>query len=140
MRLEFAQTLSPNSVMDKALNDWLVMINSKLDTLINMMNYQREGFLSLPFTKVNISGGGLSFPMQDSCQPGDILEIKMLLPETPPIPLYLYGEVVSVDQLPEGLNVGVQYTATDQDIQELIARYVFNRQREILRERKSRKE
>lgn len=140
MRIEFAQSLAPPAVDDKALHEWLVMINSKLDALINMLNYQREGFLSLPFVNVNLSGGGMQFLLETACAPGDVLEIKMLLPESPPVPLYLYGEVLTADPDPAGCRVALRFVAMDEEIRDIITRYVFNRQREMLREMKNKEE
>ncbi|TAN44861.1 MAG: PilZ domain-containing protein [Nitrospirae bacterium] len=121
---------------NKALHDWLIMLNSKLDTIINMLSFQREGFGMLPFTTVNISGGGLSFTSAQRYNRGDLIEMKMLLPLMPPVALYVYGEIVSIEKSGESYAMAVKFLAMDDNIQDLIVQFVFKQQREILRERR----
>jgi len=63
---------------DQIITEWLRTINSKLDEIIRMMTIHHEGFNCLNMTKVNISGGGISFNTGKSLFPGDILEIKVM--------------------------------------------------------------
>jgi hypothetical protein len=135
-QIDTAEFRSLPDVEDKALNNWMKMLNAKLDAIINMITFQREGFSSLPFTNVNISGGGLSFYSKDWYNVGDILELKMLLPLMPPTALYLYGKVMKVEKPAEGYLIGVKFLDLDEDIQDLIVRFVFQRQRDILREKR----
>lgn len=123
-------------VEDKVLSDWLKMLNAKLDSIINMLTFQREGFGSLPFAQVNISGGGLGFNSREKYNQGDVLEMKMILPTMPPVALYIYGEVVKVEQQINGYAVAVKFIAMDEDIRDEIVKFVFRRQREILREKR----
>ena len=123
-------------VDDKALNDWMKMLNAKLDAIINTLTFQREGFSSLPYTNVNISGGGMGFISKDWYNNGDVLELKMLLPLLPPAALYLYGEVVKVEKLTNSFNIAVKFIAMDEEIQDLIVRFVFKRQRDFLRDKR----
>ncbi len=48
-------------LQDKVLGEWIKMLNSKLDVIINKLSSQREGFGALTLANVNISGGGLGF-------------------------------------------------------------------------------
>ncbi|MBF0329160.1 MAG: PilZ domain-containing protein [Nitrospirae bacterium] len=121
---------------NKALQDWLIILNSKTDTIINMLSFQREGFGLLPFTTVNISAGGLSFTSSQRYDKNDLLEIKMLLPLIPPVALYIYGEVVTADKSGENYSMAVKFLPMDDNIQDLIVQFVFKQQREILRERR----
>ncbi|BCB96093.1 pilus assembly protein PilZ [Dissulfurispira thermophila] len=128
------QTLT--DVEDKVLSDWLKMLNAKLDSIISMLTFQREGFGSLPFEQINISGGGLSFSSKDRYKIGDVLEIKMLIPMMPPVALYIYGEVVKVEPQANSCVTGVKFIAMDEDIRDEIVKFVFRRQREMLREKR----
>lgn len=121
-------------VEDKVLSDWLKMLNAKVDAIINMLAFQREGFSALPFVKVNISGAGLMFPSSEKYNQGDILELKMLLPMMPPIALYIYGEVVNIEGQVNNYETAVKLIEIDEDIRDEIVKFVFKRQREILRE------
>lgn len=128
------QTLT--ELEDKLLSDWLKMLNAKLDSIINMLTFQREGFGSLPFAQVNISGGGLGFNSREKYNQGDVLEIKMILPMMPPVALYIYGEVVKIEQQINSYAIAVKFIAMDEDIRDEIVKFVFRRQREMLREKR----
>ncbi len=131
-----AEFRSLPDLQDKLLADWLKMLNTKLDAIINMLVFQREGFGSLPFNHVNISGGGLSFAVKDKFSQGDILEIKMMLPMMPPLALYVYGEVVKIETQVTNYMIGIKFVAMDEEIRDEIVKFVFKRQREILREKR----
>jgi hypothetical protein len=123
-------------VENKVLSDWLKMLNAKLDTIINILTFQREGFSALPFLKVNISGAGLRFPSPEKYSRGDIIELKMLLPMMPPIALYVYGEVIEVESIISGFETAVKFIAMDEDIRDEIVKFVFQKQREMLRQKR----
>lgn len=119
---------------DKLLTDWLKMLNAKLDALIGMLVLQREGFCSLSLADVNISGGGMSFTSRERYGIGEVLELKMMLPLLPPIALHAYGEVVKEELLADGCRCAVKFIAMEEEIRDEIVKFVFKRQRDILRE------
>lgn len=136
-----AQALLPElhalpDLEDKLLTDWLKLLNAKLDCLVTLLTREKEGFSSLPFLKVNISGGGLCFHTSQEYARGDILELKMLLPMMPPVALISYGEIVALETQPDGLAIGVKFVAIDEEIRDEIIRFVFKMQREQLREKR----
>lgn len=123
-------------LQDKLLNDWIKLLNSKLDAIVNMLVLQREGFSSMPVTRVNISGGGLGFLSKDRYAGGNIIEAKLVLPVMPPVALFVYGEVVKVDMLKNTYWVATKFVAMDEDVRDEVVKYVFRRQREMLREQR----
>ncbi len=125
-------------VKDPAIAEWLNLLNSKVDTLIRLLTLEREGFYALPFECVIIGGAGLRFSSREKYQPGDLLEIKMMLSPMNPIALYVYATVVGVsDRGPDGdYSTAVKFTLMDNTIQEEIIRFVFEQEREILRGKK----
>ncbi len=123
-------------LQDKVLGEWLRMLNSKLDDIIMKLGSQKEGFGTLALAHVNISGGGLGFFSKDRYSLGDIIEAKLILPLMPPVALFLYGEVVKVDQTPKGYMIATQFLAMEEEITDEIVKFVFKRQREILREQR----
>ena len=131
--LEFS---SLPEIEDKVLSEWLKSINAKLDLIAGMLSLQREGFSCLPVTHVNISGGGLSFSTKQTFNTGDVLEIKMILSTLRPVALYVYGKVVSLKPQGEESHVSVKYVAMDDEIREEIIKFVFERERQILRDRR----
>ncbi|MEN6373979.1 MAG: PilZ domain-containing protein [Smithella sp.] len=120
---------------DQVIAEWLKTINSKLNSIIRMLTMHHEGFDQLPLRKVNISGGGISFSADMSFTPGDIIEFKLILTMQYPLSLFLYGEVIESKQDTEH-NASVQFIAIDDFIRDEIIRFVFEREREILREKR----
>lgn len=123
-------------VQDQALAEWLSMINRKLDLLLNTLGAQKQGFNSLPVRQINISGGGLSFHSQEPFTRGDIVEVMMVLASSSSVALYVYGEVVAADRRDDGFEIGLKFVAMGDEIREEICRFVFERERQILREKR----
>jgi len=67
---------------------------------------------------------------------GDILELKTVLEAPSPVALYLYGEVLKCEKLNAGYRIAVQFINIEEDIRDHIVRFVFYRQRQILRQKK----
>lgn len=122
----------PPEPEDKLLAQWLNMINAKLDSIISTLSVEREGFKSLTFQPINISGSGVGFKSKERYIKGDFLEMKILLYMYPHVALYLYGDVTKSEQAGENFYTGVRFTEMSDDIREEIIKFVFRRQREIL--------
>jgi hypothetical protein len=121
---------------DQVIAEWLKTINSKLNSIIRMMTIHHEGFDQLPLQSINISGGGISFSAETPFSPGDIIEFKLILTMQYPLSLFLYGEVVEASEHNPEHNTCVQFIAIDDFIRDEIIRYVFEKEREILREKR----
>jgi hypothetical protein len=70
---------------------------------------------------------------------GDIVELKMILPGVPPMAVDAFGEVawVASEPRPDGRHmVAARFIAMDDDIRDEIVGYIFNRQREHIRNRR----
>jgi len=122
---------------DRLLFEWLKMLNTKMDSIIRMLTIQSEGFQSLPSKAVQISGSGLSFSSAEPLQPGDFLEIKMILTVSHPTALFACAEVVKVERQTSGYVVSATFVKMDDYIRDEIVRFVFEREREILREKRT---
>ena len=122
----------PPEPEDKLLAQWLNMLNAKLDSIISSLSVEREGFSSLTYQMLNISGNGMGFKSSEKYDKGDFLEIKMLLYMYPHVALYVYGDVVKSEQEDEHFNTAVRFTEMSDDIRDEIVKFVFRRQREIL--------
>ncbi len=126
---DFAKPPEPE---DKLLAEWLNMLNAKLDSIISSLSLEREGFNSLTFQTLNISGSGMNFNSKEKYNQDDFLEIKILLYMYPHVALYLYGDVVSSERDGDKVNTAVRFTEMGDDIRDEIIKFVFRRQREIL--------
>ncbi len=123
-------------IEDPRLANWLQVINAKLDAVIRMLSIQQEGFLRIPFLRINIGGGGLKFTTREAYAVGDILEIKMMLSPYRPVAMYVCGEVTSTRAQGGGSEVAVRFVLIDDDVRDEIVRFVFEKEREILREKR----
>lgn len=122
----------PPEPEDKLLAQWLNLINAKLDSIISSLSVEREGFSSLTFHTLTISGSGMGFSSRIKYSTGDFLEIKILLYMYPHVALYLYGEVVNSNQENDSFYTSVRFIEMTDDIRDEIIKFVFRRQREIL--------
>ncbi|HMK55377.1 MAG TPA: PilZ domain-containing protein [Dissulfurispiraceae bacterium] len=127
---------TPPDVEDIILAEWLKMLNAKLDTIIATLSAREEKVQIMPQKKINISGGGLCFDLNDKYMSGDLLEMKMMLPSLPSTLLYLYGEVVDVRATDEYYHTAVRFVAIDDEIRDEIVKLVFKTQRNILRRKR----
>jgi len=116
--------------------EWMDLLNAKLDKIIQTLTLQSEGFHSLPFKFVSISGNGMTFSSLQGFSPGDLLEIKMILTLHKPAALYLYGEVVKVQRQTSGYLIAVSFQMIDDGIQDRLIQFAFETEREMLRERR----
>lgn len=123
------------------LNQGLWEINRKLDLLIHM--FLADDFKALMNTSpkdVNISASGIRFISERSYDMGDLVEIRLILPMVPLLFVRMMGEVIrqkAVTSTPQTdrYAVAVKFLRVDAETREDIIRYLFRRQREVLRKR-----
>jgi hypothetical protein len=121
---------------DYIFGEWLKMLNLKLDTVIRLITLQREGYFGLPYKTVNISGGGMSFLLPQAIALGTILEIKFMMTRNQPVAMCIYGEVTKSVWREDIYFIAIRYVHMDVSIRDEIIRFVFEREREIIREKR----
>ena len=88
---------------------------------------------------VNISASGIRFITDTPYDVMDILEVGMILPMVPLLFIRLAAEVLRVKTLTrkdgEHYSVVARFIEMDQETKDDIVRYLFRRQREMLRRR-----
>lgn len=125
----------PPEVEDERLTAWLSMINTKLDYLISRDSPQRTDSLFMDFEPLNVSGSGMMIETAEKFQKGDILEIKMVLQSYPAKVLYLYGDVVRIEENslhPEVIKVGLKFFNINEEVQNEIIHFDFKGHRPFL--------
>ncbi len=122
---------------DEVLSACLQILNSKLDSIIRLLAFPSNSHKELEFAMVNISAGGLSTSSSEAFAQGDLVEIRVMLPTAPYMIFYVYGNVIKCAPACQKHEVCIEFTDIDDDIREQIAKYVFQRQREILRKKRS---
>lgn len=111
---------------EKSVTEWLMMLQNRFESMLSIFENQelQDDFRSLTFKWVNISGGGLRFISAEECKTGDVVEIKMMLPLLPPVPLYIYGEVTRVIPKEPGYDIAIKFIAMNDDIRNEIVKFV----------------
>jgi c-di-GMP-binding flagellar brake protein YcgR len=125
-------------IEDEVLSACLQILNSKLDSIIRLLASPSNNHGLLDFTRVNISAGGLSTSSSECYALDDLVEIRLMLPGAPFTVLYVYGKVVGCEVTDEKFGLCIEFTEIDDDIRDQIEKYVFHKQREILRKKRSR--
>lgn len=126
----------PQDVADPLLAEWLKLLHAKLDRILDLLAINR-GFHELPpFRTENLSGGGVSFTSPEEYQLGDLLELKIIFNASLTSTLYLYGEVVQKEKSEEGYFIAISFLSLDEGIRDEIIKFVFEKERELLRQKR----
>lgn len=117
-------------------------LNKKIDFIINhLIKPDDKNILDEEQSEVNLSGSGIKFISSDNLKKGDFLKMKLVLPLSTGIVIDFIAEVLRVikpavnteSNDPEFSEIAVKYVAINEDDREMIIRYTFKRQRELLR-------
>lgn len=119
--------------IDEALNNWLKLINAKLDYLINLLTREREGFHLLPLKRVNISEKGIRVCTDKPLEIGSFVEVKLVLDLYEPLGLYLYGKVLRCEEKEGGYEIAVEWLSLPLNIKEKLSFYILQKERELIR-------
>jgi len=112
----------------------LVNINTMLGMVLERLDPDTEGLLRAERKHVNMSAAGMRFRTSDRYAVGDELEIRMLLPASPPVGLLVYGSVVRSEDAGNGENeIALHFTDMSDDLRDEIIRYALMRQRDVIR-------
>lgn len=128
------ETISPK--LWKLLND----INTKLSLILEKLQFDDEGFIKAEVRHVNVSASGIKFRVDEKVDPGDTVEIKMLLPTCPPTGIITYGRVVRSKDLGNGqYEVALHFTDIEDEVRDEIIQYTLKRQRELIRRQRQKR-
>ena len=86
--------------------------------------------------KVDISGAGIAFDSDDFYAVGDIVALKIKFKKDWGVPLLVYGEVMRVEPYLNYCRVALKYVAMDERTRSIIMRFVFERERDIIAEKR----
>lgn len=112
----------------------LVNIHTMLGMVIERLDMETEGFLNAEKTHVNMSANGMAFRSREAFAPGDILEVKMLLPARPPLGVIVYGTVIRADDAGNGeTEIALHFNEMSEELRNEIVQYSLMRQRDIIR-------
>lgn len=116
---------------------WLKKIDWVLEAMLHRLVRISKEQIPLPrLTDVNISGGGVSFPIPYRLQEGDQLDLHIILPPFSPIQARVeVMHATPVDGKKEEWWTGTRYTQISQDDHECLIRHILHVQAERLRAR-----
>ncbi len=124
--------IDPRPEENPKLYEFLFDINQKLNILLNHMA-GKNGFNMPEAREVNISGGGLRFFSTERFNSGDKLFLKTFLPTHARV-IKIKCEVVRSIPTGDGkYEIAVKYLDMDEPTRDKIIKYIFAKQRQLLR-------
>jgi|GEM_PF-646215 hypothetical protein len=137
----YALEMSDVSVPDEATNRQVLKMFDEVDTKLEVIlqKLQIDGYrlMKAEHKHISVSAVGIRFTVNEKLEVGDVLEVKMLLPTSPPVGVVTTGDVVRVNALDDGrYEVAVDFSDMGDDVRDEIIHYALNRQREIIREKR----
>lgn len=130
-------TLILPELENKKLQQWLTTINSKLEMLLSNRGGQ---FGQMNFKFLNISASGMRFHSKEKFEPGDLLEIKLVLQINPHRVLYLISAVTRVERMAfkvHSYTVAVRFLDVTEEIRHELLNYDFERQKQLVSRQKA---
>jgi len=132
------EALDKNGEVGMVLIQLLTNIDRKLSIVMDSINpsgkkplIQKDGILK------NISASGAKIYSNEELTVGDILKLEIILPTFPISPITVFGESVRVERLEKNqqqrFGIVVKYATIREEDQDTLIRYVFQRQRALLR-------
>ena len=131
-----------DTAIDPSLINYLVLIDEKLDLILELLakDNKIEG-LSNQGIGTNISGSGMNIMVDKPIEIGQIIHSKFYLSKIPLVFMDIFGEVIHSTKVDECGNtlysLGIKFLNISTNDQERIIASVFQRQRGVLRKRKS---
>jgi hypothetical protein len=122
----------PPPTQDPLVAEWLLKLNNKLDSIINLLTPEIKGFEPVTFKILTIGGNGMSFTAGKPYKIGSLLEIKIVLYTPPYLVLYLYGKVLRVDEGEDFNTIVVDFGDLEEDVRKELLNFDFKKHREML--------
>lgn len=140
--LEVENTAGFSSEFMTGLVKMIITINEKLDLILAYLEKKEnyDLYQKQPQT-VSLSGEGIGFSVPTAISKGCFIKVNFLLPQTPPFLIPALGKVVHLtaqsDRGQKEYEVGISFLDIHKDDQEAIIKYIFMRQRDMLRNREN---
>ncbi len=139
--INISDELTPDETINPVLWKMLVDIQAKLALILERFNPDSESLLKVESKSVNISAAGICFTMDEKVEKGDLVEVKMFLPDIHPVGITTYGRVVrAIDDGCGQYKVALSFKDIEDDIRDEIVQYTLRRQRDIMKRQRNNKE
>ncbi|MCB4204580.1 PilZ domain-containing protein [Deferribacterales bacterium Es71-Z0220] len=133
-----------NVIPNESLNNQLVLkflleMNNKLDDIITLLKDNEISTDLISVNAVDISGGGLSFFSKEIFNENDTIYLEGEIAESYyKIKLSVLCKIVSIIKTPKGFIYGANYDNIDREIREEIVKFIFEKERELIKGSKNR--
>lgn len=123
----------------------IIDLHRKMDILIELMLHNNKGIqVEVPLERdVSISASGIKLDISETSLPGQKIALCLVLPMIPPVNLFIVGEVRrSIRAESSGgvaevfFETGIKFIDIKDDDYEKIVKYIFKKQRDLLRNKK----
>lgn len=122
----------------------IIDLNRKMDILIELLTNENGLQVEVPAARdVCISASGIKIDINESSIPGQKIALCIILPFAPPVQLFVTGEVmrsILSDPPPAEDRVfyetGIKFLDLREEDREKIIKYIFKRQRDLLKDKK----
>ncbi len=133
---ELSKTPEIQEVTLELLYKLIYQVNMKMDRILEILESKETGKRAFVESEcTNISGSGMNLITNQRFAIGDIIAHRILLPIASQPHIYVLGKVTSIvkSDAEKKYNVSLTFVDLPEEDQDLIIRYVFNRQRELLK-------
>lgn len=122
----------------------LIDLNRKIDILMDFLTSENKPQVEVPLTReVSISASGIKIDISEATVPGQKVALCIILPFVPPFKLFVTGEVTRCILLESAFpddrilyETGIKFLDLGEEDQERIIKYIFKRQRDIIKDKK----
>lgn len=140
--IELEQISGTESDLIRGLLKIMIDMNEKIDLILSCLEKKENmRIYTKPAQDVNLSADGIAFTVLENIPLKSYLKIKILLPEHPKLMITLLGQVLRIvphlrdESGMQKFELGVTFLNIHEDDQEELIRYVFMKQRDMLRSR-----
>lgn len=121
-----AESVAESDLEVNDVTKWLLDLQEKAHTMGRILDSadKADGFHGLKYKQINLSGSGVRFLCNTRCNVNDLIELRMILPVEPPVPILIYGEVVRVLESDDGYAAAAEFIAESDEIRRDIAQFV----------------
>jgi hypothetical protein len=124
---------NPEESINPVLWRMLTEINRKVTVLLDNIYLTSQGLMNIQVKKVSISASGMRVLCDESFDPGDFVEIKILLTANTSFWVVLYGKVMRVTQFDASKwEVGIEFFEMGDEVRNALSAYMISRQREMI--------
>ena len=129
------QLLINDRVEDKHTLQYLLEIDGKIDRLLELLETNNEEIKNfIRVSAINISGGGLCFFSEKEFKKGQILYIEGKLDDIVNKPEFVaFIQIIRVVNTSKGFIYSASFNKTDAEFTENIIKYVFEKERKLIR-------